>query len=439
MNKISKIDITPVIRNLPIILFVVVALVAGSIFIKNRGSFSGPDLYGAHYRASLAAATGQMFSEPVTKGTRQISYITGNEKYFESGQKCVQNKLVSSALISPLGSDYGRGCIRGHDKTLSSDKNVTVPVILQYPAIGYIPQATGLGVGMAANLEPITAQTLARYLNLFTYIVLVVASIVLIPRGKWLIALLGVLPTSLYLASSLSADAMNIAWNMLFVAYVLRLYMQRERMTRWQVATVAVLGFGLFMLKVAYVPLLLLVLALGKEVISNRSKWLLFASVLLSGTFAYMVWSAKWGSMNASVDVANNFSAIIHNLDSTIVSVIVNVLYTPLRLFDIHESTIYLCAAILVGALVLTHLRTTKQTPIKTLGGFIRRYQTQLLALLAAVASLGLTYAALLLTWTDVSVYGFMNIQGFQGRYVLPLLPLLLVFYFIPQKNSKKT
>ena len=97
MNKISKIDITPVIRNLPIILFVVVALVAGSIFIKNRGSFSGPDLYGAHYRASLAAATGQMFSEPVTKGTRQISYITGNEKYFESGQKCVQNKLVSSA------------------------------------------------------------------------------------------------------------------------------------------------------------------------------------------------------------------------------------------------------------------------------------------------------------------------------------------------------
>lgn len=428
MNKIkSLLSRIPI----PAVLFAIIAFVSGSVYIMNIGPFSGPDLHHAHYKAALAFATGQSFVESDQLNYGRVQYISGSEKYFESGESCVKGQLVAATITNPLLSDDAGDCVRDHDMHLSSDE-VTVPAVLQYPFLSYMPQAIGIGVGILTDMEPIDAQTLARYMNLLVYITVVVASIIMIPRGKWFVALLAVLPTSLFLASSLSADSLNIAWNILFVSYILRLYAKDKPLRLGQKVIISVLGLGLFMLKVAYVPILLLILALKPSVIRTRDKWLLFLTTALVGTIIYTVWSSNWSSLSSLVDTSTQLSAIFNNLHLAVASILLNIFYLPNILFGQH--TMYVVLTLIILAMLIGHIVSSKPEKPKGITDATRLYKMQILGAIAAIGSLFLTYAALLLTWTDLSQYGWLNIQGFQGRYVVPLLPLLLTVYYLPRR-----
>lgn len=423
-------DLTGVKNELPVIVFVVVALLTGAVFIKGIGSFVGPDMYGAHYRASLAVATGQIFDKPEAVEHSKRHFIEGEQKYFQSGGLgCIDNLLVSQVLEKDVFvSDERRACIREHDKNLSDDKQVEVGATIQYPIVAYIPQASGLALGMAINMEPVDAQILARLANLVVYIILVAIAIKLVQRGKWLFVVLGLLPTSLFLASSLSADALNIAWLFLFVAYVSRLYSQRNAISTKQTILLVSLGLSIFALKIAYVPILFIILALGNRIMSTKKSWIIVLSVLLVGSAAYTIWSTGWGSMNALVDVRMNVKLLLLDFPASIVSVILNTIQSPLLLLEMREPKYFFFAGFILALIVIQNRDIQLSNPDR-LFDFIRAYKLQLLAVISALATVALTYVALLVTWTDVGVFGYLNIQGFQGRYLLPLLPLLIVFY----------
>jgi len=431
-------DLTFIKRELPSIVFILIALVSGLIFMKNTGTLVGPDVHSAHYKAALATATGQVFKSPIDVEYSKRHVIQGNEKYFYSGGKeCVKTALVSDLINSPLQSDGKSECVRKHDKHLSSDKTVETGAILQYPFFAYIPQGAALAIGMKTGMEPVYAQTLARLFNLLTYIIIVVMSIRLLARGKWLAVLLASLPPSIFLASSLSADSLNIAWNFLFVSYLIRLYTQKKPVSTKQILIMGVLGVGLFVLKVAYAPLLLLILALRGKIKSIYTGWALFLVTFIVGSLLYIIWSSNWLSLNATVDVGANMRTILHNSPEFIGGIAVNVIHAPVILLEMKEP-MYTFIAMAVILLIVHSMRGIKSVSPVRLFDFVYLYRLQILSVLAAVTVLAVTYAALLLTWTDIAKYGFMNIQGFQGRYVLPILPLLLVFYYIPQKNTKK-
>lgn len=420
--------------KMPLMFFLLVSIVSGSVYIWNIGSFSGPDMHGAHYRAAIAVATGQNFSEPTERGFGRINYISGSEKYLNSGDGCVDNKLVTNTIANPLISDGGGRCIEMKDKFLTENE-ITVPVIIQYPPLSYIPQAVGIKVGMIWGVQPVDAQLMARYLNLLAYIIIIALSIIIIPRGKWFIASIGILPTSLFLASSLSADSLNIAWNILFVSYIVRLYMQRKKATLKQKLIVFVLGIGLFMLKVAYVPILIIMLALKSNVMKPKTKWLLFLSIVLLGTIMYVIWSSSWSSLNALVDTSAQMSLIVDNIHKAIIAILLNIFYLPQMLLNQH--IMYIVFAAILVVLLITHISRVRILKPKSLLEFIAVYRLQLLGIVALVGSLSLTYAALLLTWTNISEYGWLNIQGFQGRYMVPLLPLLVIAYYLPSVSRK--
>lgn len=421
---------------LPAFILVCVSLVIGAMFIRNIGSFSGPDLHVAHYRSALALASGQIFEKSVPQGHGRHSIIVGNEKYLASGLSCVNNSLVTNLIDAPLVSDGKNNCIREADKALSATKDIEAYVTIQYPFLGYVPQASALLIGKTAGLEPIDAQVLARFFNLTMYILVIVIAIFIIPKGRWLMVSIALLPTSLFLASSLSADALNIAWNILFVAYIARLYEQKSKISKKQITAVATLGIGLFLLKVAYTPLLLLILALKKATISTRNKWILFCAVFATGAFMYLVWSSNWGSLNAIVDIPSNMNTIIGSPIKSVFAVLVNILFVPMKLFEMNK-TLYLGLAIVVATITLMPLIGARAVIPKRLFDLVSQYKLQVLGLMAVIASLVLTYAALMVTWTDVATNGFINILGFQGRYILPLLPLLLLVRFIPVRSRR--
>lgn len=127
----------------PTIIFIVIALILGSVYIKNIGTLSGPDMSGAHYRAALAFATGQSFTTPEREGYSKRSRLTGAENYFESGSKCQKNQLATAAISSPLSPDRVNECTRNSDKILSPTKNTAVMGVVQYPRPSILAASRG--------------------------------------------------------------------------------------------------------------------------------------------------------------------------------------------------------------------------------------------------------------------------------------------------------
>lgn len=438
-------DMTFLRKNLPLIVFVTIALIGGMVFIKNIGAFAGSDLRGAHYPAALALATGQSFNEPWDQSEKypgadgKRHTIVGREDYFLSSVGiCEKPGITDSIITKPLEPDYLYDCQKKVDDTLSSSRNTEVEAIIQYPPVNYIPQAAALRIGMDNDMDAADAQRLARVFNLFVYVVMIAAAIRLAPRGKWLLVILGLLPTSLFLASSLSCDGLNIAWCFLFVAFVARLYVQKTKITKKQLAALIILGFGLFVLKVAYTPLLLLILSLRKRVLPPVFKWTLFSGIFITGCITYLVWSSNWSSLNAAADLPVNTDIVLNNLPQAAIGILINIFSMPMELFEIKHS-MYLGLTLAIFAGVLFSLRNVQPLRVNKFLDFVSAYRLILLGIAAAVISVGLTYAALLVTWTEIPRFGYIDIKGFQGRYVLPLLPLIILVYYLPQRIVRKT
>lgn len=433
-----NIDLKFIKRELPSIVFILFSIFLGLLYIKNIGNLIGPDIHSAHYKASLATATGQVFKSPINIEYGKRHLIEGEGRYFQSGGKdCIGGAFVSIIIKNPIKTDGMSGCVRNHDKGLKEDVGVT-DAILQYPFVAYIPQALGLWIGMSLDLEPVNAQTLARIFNLIVYILIICISIQLLPkRGRWLAVFLASLPPSLFLASSMSADGLNIAWSFLFISYVINLHIKGVCATRRQYLILFLLGVTLFLLKVAYVPIVLLIMGLAGRVMPFRRSLTLLLTTVVIGSILYIGWSTNWGSLNAVVDTSDNMKIMLSNLPKVFVGVMANVLLVPTIIFRLDDG-MYVFLLIIAILISLALIRDVKHPKVDRLFDFVAIYKLQILAILAAIMSISMTYAALLLTWTDIGAHGFMDIQGFQGRYVLPLLPLLLTLTCLPESRKTK-
>ena len=144
----------------------------------------------------------------------------------------------------------------------------------RYSPVPYLPAAVAIRFGRHAGLRPLKLFYLGRIGTLIGYLLLVVVAVWLMPVHQWTLALLVLMPMSIFLAASLSPDALSIALSFLGIAMILRLALRPEKVGRgslWSLAAVLVL-IGLA--KPAYVAVSLLFLLIPKEKFSNpRHCW----------------------------------------------------------------------------------------------------------------------------------------------------------------------
>ena len=79
---------------------------------------------------------------------------------------------------------------------------------------------------------PLAMLYLARVANLIVYLLLAAAAVRLAPIHKWTLAMVALMPMSVYLAASLSADAMTLGLSLLVVALTLNLALGSEGPSR---------------------------------------------------------------------------------------------------------------------------------------------------------------------------------------------------------------
>ena len=302
-----------------------------------------------------------------------------------------------------------------------------------YPPIGYAPVALGILTGKLLGLSVAKTAYLARLVNGLFAVAISFIALKLCTRGRFLMFSVLLLPMTLSLFASLSQDAILIAMSALLAALLSRILTAGPDLkTRWP--ETALLVLCLLMLgssKVPYGALLLILLLPGVVPGAHDSprgwlRGLLLASMVGLTLLAWTIFTVKYLSvpLGGASDIKAQLQHLAWNPDA-----LLHIPQRTLEKFGIYyikgfigllggwldvafPDAFYWAAG--VALFLAWWLDTTQYARLAWGRQFII-----LCSILMASAGI---FVALYLSYTWV---GARYIDGVQGRYFLPLAPLL--------------
>ena len=268
-----------------------------------------------------------------------------------------------------------------------------------------------------------------------------------IPYAKYILVFVSLLPMNIHERCCVSVDGITYAALVVLVAYCLNLYELQERMTRRQL----VLLYGIVILlascKLVYFILCAIVLIIPVQVYGTKLRAFLhrvFLAMIALGLS--LVWFVYATSFLDVTRAGGNTKEKIHFIISK-----------PLLYLELLNNTIWKDGMLYIRTMIGSSLgRVNIQISewliisIIVIGILIicfdqkieRNYNAKnlyLIPYLAAFATMFLIFTSLFIQWTVGNPGEIMKIEGIQGRYFLPILPIILCL--IPQRvgsNSKE-
>jgi uncharacterized membrane protein len=322
---------------------------------------------------------------------------------------------------------------------------VYAPNTAVYFPMFYLPGAFGLGLARLSGLTPFGAVLVARVVNLCAYIAVAVLALIIAQRGWCLMFGTLALPMTLWLAASCNEDGLLIACSCLAAALLTRASGPKGALY-W---SAAVCFACIIAVKPAYVPLVAFMLlpcrCFTKSDLLSGGYGMLAASLpgmiwafltlrYVSGPFDWWVsyhpgplWPGDPTRVFAGTDPMAQAMVFIHR-PSLMLTLPMRTIYAS-GLRYLHQA---------VGGLGLLNLTIAEglfdfwliALGFAVLGDVLAtghddraRIYFALIALLSVVATVFAIFDAEYLTWSTVG--NSPVIDGFQGRYILPLLPLI--------------
>jgi uncharacterized membrane protein len=307
---------------------------------------------------------------------------------------------------------------------------------INYLFVPYLPQAAGIALARKAQLDPLMLFYAGRLANLTVSVLLVFLAIRISPIFKITIGVFALLPITVQQMASYSPDASAIGVSFLMVAWILRLAVGPETRTR-PAALVGMFGLAswLTLTKFPYASVTMLSVAIPSTRLGSRRLKVLTGIALAALVLGLFVVSARTtrryapDSLTLAGPTGEYKTSVRGQLDF--------VRHHPLDFLNAcHDScvefgTIWLDSLFRLGWL---------DTPINAFAArlfFIfvvgvalldqpSRVEIPALLKVAAVLAAGLAWGLVLSSlYTWWSPVGGTQVLGVQGRYMLPLLPLL--------------
>lgn len=318
---------------------------------------------------------------------------------------------------------------------------IPTPRGLAYP-IEMIPQAVGLSIGRLLNLNFLGIFYLGRLTNLLFFSVCVYFAVKRIPRFQTLMALAALLPMTLQQAASYSYDAFINGMAFLFVASLIREYTAEGKMTRKDFLWLLIPGVLLVPAKAVYSAILLPALLIPTHRFGGtKQKWGTIAGVFL--ICAGILVAVYFPNIRFRIQTAASEVGGAHEATGEPLYSIGFILNHPGQTFQIFLNTLKQDGLMWVhGCIGWALSGLSLIIPLSYVHGFA------LLLILAAVyrgrgevkispgqraAFLGCSAIVILLTlfifFTGWTAMGDSVVQGIQGRYFLPVLPLLCMAF----------
>jgi uncharacterized membrane protein len=409
-------------------LFLLAATMAGLILVALIPPLAGGNEE-LNFQRAATIATGHALIEPVAVPGGIADLLDITHRTFAEGTKPpLHYSRAQFAEVAAL--------------KLRADQPKTIepnPIAVLNP-LSYLPQVPAIALGIAAGLPPLALFYLGRLAGLIAGLALTFFAIRIMPVHRHALAAVALLPPMLFSRSTLDADQITNGLAFLFLAMTFREIAARGKL---QPAATGGLAAGAFLLaqaKSAYLLLPLQALAIPRERFGSRGgKALACALICVPGILASAAWMLALRSGYFTAIEYRTWSGIVKP-DSQVQLVLANPLAYAGTLLHTIFGTAFIPEAI-VGflgvfgppvmlpiALILTIGFLLVATVIADQGVTeprLRSSATRLLAIAISVATFGLILTLLYVQWTR---YAAPVIDGFSGRYLYPLVPLLLLF-----------
>ncbi len=306
--------------------------------------------------------------------------------------------------------------------------------------LAYLPQALGIAAARLLNLNTLPLLYLGRVCNLLFFVLMTWLAMKRLPFGKEVLFGVALLPMTLHLSASYSYDVMIMGCLFCFTAICLDLAYQAERVSWRDIAFLALLMAAAGPCKMVYAVFLGLCLLIPVRKFGGWGRWAA-AAILVGGA-----WAAAMYLVNSRVIVsyatATEAESYVMWAEETGYSLSL-LIHQPLRAIKIFYQTILWQAQqyhltmigaylgnldpvldvpyllVVIFTVCLAELAFRKPGENLVIRGGKRIWIFLLCGGCAAAVML-----SMLIAWTPLSS---PVINGVQGRYFLPFLPVLLM------------
>jgi uncharacterized membrane protein len=448
-------------RNSIIIAFVVLALLMGGLFIKNVNAFSVADTRFLHFDAMYSLSTGQFFKPTyehsflVHYGDEYITVDANNEQDFNlAGYNLPTGYYADIRTVNGYDSfcmaenmDFDES-LNFYGLSLLTEQECEPYFIStfyrQYSFVNYLPQAAGFKLGTIFNVSGDTAIIFARATNLIFYVFCFVLAFLLLPvqicrkdsvlkslEGYILLAIIGLFPGQLLLASSLSADPITTSFLTVYICLMIRLYNQNSVLSKAKQGGVGFFTVLLFLLKPAYFLMSALILFLKKSVFPHKK--LIFYGSFILGCIIYLVYGHFFSDMQVlDGDPAETVVYIFTHPIQSVLLILFNVIKIPFTLSILFSAGFYLVWFIILYAVLYYFSDFRDEDSEFKLLIFLKTHRLFVVSFCIVFVIFCVIYLAF---WLVVPIHLF-DIFGFQSRYLYPIMPVLLTLLY---KNEAKS
>ncbi len=303
--------------------------------------------------------------------------------------------------------------------------------------LAYVPQALGFTLARTLGLNSIALLYLGRFFNLLLFAAVGALTIKRLPFGKNVFFGVSILPMSLHLAASLSYDVVILAFTGYFTAVCLDLAYKAETVKVKDVIALAVVMAVMGPCKMVYGAIAGFCLLIPVKKFGNRGKWTISAATVLGSFLAAMavvnlrtvaMYTQESDSYVAWAEEAGySFAELIHQpvrvlqlFYNTVAwqgeSLYSGILGESLGNRDAVLNTPYVVILMLTACLVLLALKKPGEE-------IFMKIKDRLWIWFICLVIFAALMFSMLLAWTPKSSN---MVQGVQGRYMLPLLPIFL-------------
>jgi uncharacterized membrane protein len=331
---------------------------------------------------------------------------------------------------------------------------VDFPNTGMYSPISYLPQSVSIFVLRNFKSSPLLVFYGARIFTLLFWIFSIFLAIKIIPFYKWFLALLALLPMSLFINMSLSADVVTNLLSFILIAYILKLAYSEQAVSVKNFIITCLLVILLASAKIVYTPIILLFLLIPKRKFFNAKSYYIQLVILFLISFGTaLFWSAIMNKLYMPYHLYNP-----QFRDNA----------TLIKCADMHEQIQYILSHgfYLLQVFINSMIKTSDmyfQSYIGTFGWLDTKLPIwfiyfsyailfivaltdrdeqiniklphKLMVLVSVIAMIFLILLSQHLTWDCV---GDKIIGTIQGRYFIPVFPLLFLWFYNSKINYSK-
>lgn len=401
-------------------IFLLFILILGTIYVFIMPPFTVPD-EPAHYTTAYHVSNIIMGVKEAEEGQVVCRESDKDDAgMFQTSVSLSEYRYIEDNLFAGSSNNENNGRLH-------------VGFIIQCARHAHLPQALGITVARLFGFSYSGLLILGRMFALIFYAVMTYYAIKIIPVGKNMLFAVSSLPMLLHEVASFSYDCNILALAFLLTSYLLYLIYEKERLELKDYVIVAVLSVLLAPCKMVYFPIILLALAIPGKKINNRLRTLFIKVVI---PFAAAIAAVAGNIMTVTnVSGENNIIAWANEEGYTISYVLSHIPHTiQMYLNTLYEKMEFYLDSMVGGCLGWFEVDIPGDlTMISVIILVISIFECEkynfrkLHRILYFVIFAGISamiMATMLLGWTPIS---YQVIEGVQGRYILPVLPLLLL------------